>query len=279
MIEAGMAYQELGRMEKLDDAAFDPAKAALLVAQATRPTLKLEPYYRHIQKLKDETLDYIGNQPSKASINLRIEALIQVTVRRYGYGGSEEVEIDPDGADLARVIDARCGSSEALAIIFLSISRPLNWPSTAVGLPGRVMVRLNDSSERKIIDPMSGGKEMTPEILRGVVKALSGLGAELGPGQIQELGNRDICNRLIDRRKDLLLKNKQFEDALKLLEVSILLSPNSIKLWHEYGLLNARLDYIDTAVESLEKVLKLQCGEDTRYKTSVLLKELRARQS
>ena len=96
MIEAGMAYQELGRMEKLDDAAFDPAKAALLVAQATRPTLKLEPYYRHIQKLKDETLDYIGNQPSKASINLRIEALIQVTVRRYGYGGSEEVEIDPE---------------------------------------------------------------------------------------------------------------------------------------------------------------------------------------
>ena len=57
----------------------------------------------------------------------------------------------------------------------------------------------------------------------------------------------------------------------------VLFAPHQADLWHEVGLLHARLDHIKDAVRALEEYLRQTGGEDVGYNASVLLQELRAK--
>jgi hypothetical protein len=57
----------------------------------------------------------------------------------------------------------------------------------------------------------------------------------------------------------------------------VLFAPHQADLWHEVGLLHARLDHIKDAVRALEEYLHQTGGEDVGYNASVLLQELRAK--
>ena len=85
---------------------------------------------------------------------------------------------------------------------------------------------------------------------------------------------------LLSLQNDLksgLLDEERFFDALDVIEAALMIAPDDAMLWREAGLLNARLDQIEAAVVALENFLRLDQGDEHRYRTSTLLQELRAR--
>ena len=78
-------------------------------------------------------------------------------------------------------------------------------------------------------------------------------------------------------RKSVLLSTKRLEEAASLLDIALRIAPEEPSLWRECGLLNARLDNVQLAVDALEKYLRLGTGEASRYNTTILLQELRGR--
>ena len=271
---------ELTRLAKLEDHHIDLAGAALTLAAVTRPRVPVDPYRRHLEKLVGEVAAYAGGTGGAVpDLDLRIEALSQVISRRYGYGGEGTGDNDPEDANLMRVIDRRSGISVAIGILFLHVARCLEWPAVGINFPVRFLLRLDDDGQRTIIDPFSGGKAVSPVDMRAMMKAAAGSQAELKPFRYRELDNRGILLHLHNNVKVRLLHEDRLEEALDVVETMLLFAPGSTNLWREAGLLNVRLDHVKEAVAMLEEFLRRSTGDASRYRTSILLQELRGRLS
>ena len=64
---------------------------------------------------------------------------------------------------------------------------------------------------------------------------------------------------------------------LRIIEAMLMFQPDQINLWHEAGLLYARMDRIVDAIRALEEFLgRTQTGKKS-HKVAMLLQELRTR--
>ena len=259
-----------------EDGAIDLFESALVLAAADRPRARLEPYRRHMEGIISEVRTYVGGTEPLVPLGLRIEGLVQVIIKRYGYGGTQEVFDDLDAVNMMRVIDSRSGMPIVIGILFMQTARTLGWDICGLDFPGRFLVRLEAGGERRILDPFAGGTVVEPRDMRDMFKAIAGNHVELRAEHYRDMGNRDILLRLQGNIKIRLLREERFDDALETLEVMLLFAPDKLELWRETGLLHARLDHIKDAIRALEEYLR-RCGTDeTRYNTSMLLQELRA---
>ena len=259
-----------------EDGAIDLFESALVLAAADRPRARLEPYRRHMEGIISEVRTYVGSTEPLVPLGLRIEGLVQVIIKRYGYGGTQEVFDDLDAVNMMRVIDSRSGMPIVIGILFMQTARTLGWDICGLDFPGRFLVRLEAGGERRILDPFAGGAVVEPRDMRDMFKAIAGNHVELRAEHYRDMGNRDILLRLQGNIKIRLLREERFDDALETLEVMLLFAPDKPELWRETGLLHARLDHIKDAIRALEEYLR-RCGTDeTRYNTSMLLQELRA---
>ncbi|MGJ3261579.1 MAG: tetratricopeptide repeat protein [Rhodospirillales bacterium] len=256
---------------------MDIAEAALLAGAFDRPALPLDRYRRHLEKLETKVGDYarIGDGPVPVAV--MIDALRQVLARHYGYGGGETNGTDEDCFDLTRVIDSRTGSSDALAILYAATARRLGWDAEIIHIPGRMLIRLQAEGERLVADPLGDGRTLEPADIRSILKAFDGNESELAPDGLKVLSDKKALLHLLAGRKSVLLRAKRLEDAARVLDLALRIAPEEPTLWRECGLLNARLDRIQAAVDALEEYLRLGAGESARYNTTILLQELRTR--
>lgn len=269
---------QLIEVGKADDEAIDLMKTALILASADRPGVSIDPYLRHVEQLTSDVFEYASNFPnSEDPLNIQIEALVQVIVRRYGYGGSESVFNDLEAANLMRVIDNRSGLPVAIGILFIAVARAQDWAITGLDFPGRFLLRLDARGVRKIIDPFADGAIIEAHDMRAMFKAFVGNQVELAPEHYRDMGNRDILARLQGNIKSRLIQNERWEEALEVIETMLMFQPNQANLWHEAGLLYAQIDRIVDAIHAFENFLSKTTAEEKRYKISMLLQELRNR--
>lgn len=253
------------------------AEAALLMGALDRPALPLARYHRHLEKLAGQVGDYARIKDGTVPVAVMVEALRQVLSRHYGYGGGDTEGADEDCFDMTRIIDARIGASEGLSILYAETARRLGWAAELVQIPGRMLVRLESLGERMIVDPLGDGCTLDPAAIRSMVKAYGGNEAELTPDGLKVLNDTEALLRLLAGKKSYLLRNKRLEEVAQLLQRALLIAPEEPTLWRECGLLNARLDRIQAAVDALEEYLRLGAGDSARYNTTILLQELRGR--
>ncbi len=267
----------LVRFGALADGRIDPAETALVLGSVERPGVSMEPYRRHLKRLAAEAAAYADSADGPGGLGLRVETLAQVIARRYGYGGAEDAYDDPDSANLMRVIDRRRGLPVALGIIYIHVARALGWPICGIDFPARFLVRLEDDGNRVILDPFDGGRLLSAKDMRDLFKAVAGNHAELTPAHYRALEIRDVLVRLQNNIKVRLLRAENLEEAVETVETMLLFAPGRAALWREAGLLHARLDNVPAAVAALEEYLRHSTGDPARYRTSVLLQELRGR--
>ncbi len=260
---------------RLPDREIDLAETALILATAERPGVPLTRYRRHLTRIANAVGAYAGDDAG--DLDRRIEALVQVIARRYGYKGAEDAFEDPGGANLTRVIDGRCGLPVAIGIVYLQAARAQGWTACGIDFPARFFIRLEAGSRRAIVDPFDGGRVMTARAMRAFFKAAAGNEAELTPAHYQAMGSRDVLLRLQNNIRIRHIKGERFAEALETVETMLLLAPDNGSLWRDAGMLNLHIDNIRAAVAALEEYLSRSGDDPVRYRTSVLLQELRGR--
>ncbi|MEX2451698.1 MAG: tetratricopeptide repeat protein [Rhodospirillales bacterium] len=253
-------------------------ETALFLATAVDKRARIMPYIRHLKHLTSDVTSYLGRDLETADITLRAEALRQVLAKRYGYGPVPEDGADiREAANFMRLIDTRAGTGAALAVLYVHVAQTLGWDVSAVNFPGRSLVRLEAGGIRGIFDPSDGFLLRAPQDLRRLLKEIVGEQAELAPGHYAKLDNRALLIRFQDRLKLYLLETERYFEAADIIDTTLLFAPLDAALWREAGHLHARLDNITAAVSALENFMRLSEGSEKRYRTSLLLQELRAR--
>ncbi|MBC8269590.1 MAG: tetratricopeptide repeat protein [Rhodospirillaceae bacterium] len=271
--------RRLNAFGKLADDELGLTETALVLARAERPGIDPAVYERHLEKLTDDVAAYAGKDAGspKGGLEMRVEALQQVIARRAGYGGSDDAYEDAECANLMRVIDRREGLPTLLGIIYIHVARALGWEIHGLDFPPRFLVRLEFAGARCILDPFDGGKVMEPFDLRDIYKAVSGPQVEIQPRHTEAMSNRAIILRSRRNAKVLHLRSENLEGALDVVETLLMLAPVEPALWREAGILNARLDRVPDAVAALEQYLETAGADASRFRTSILLQELRGR--
>lgn len=271
--------RRLSSIGMLEDNELGLSETALILAGAERPGIDAKVYERHLEKLTYDVAAYAGKDADSKTngMLIRIEALQQIIAKRYGYGGSDDAYENFECTNLMRVIDRRNGLPTLLGIIYLHVARALGWTMDGLDFPPRFLIRIEFSGERRILDPFCGGQILEPFDLRGLYKAVSGPHVEITPEHTQLMTNREIILRSQRNAKVLHLRSDHIEQALDVVDTLLLIAPKNPALWREAGILNARLDRVKEAVAALEEFLSHAGADASRYRTSILLQELRER--
>jgi regulator of sirC expression with transglutaminase-like and TPR domain len=250
------------------------AEAALALAARDRPAADSLPYRRHLAALAHD----IGRAAAPArTIGERIAACNDVVFGKYGYQGDTATYDDLQNANLMRVIDRRRGLPIALGILYIHGGRAQGWQMSGLAFPGHFLVRLEHDGERAIIDPFNLGTLRSPTDLREILKATAGSAAELEPAHYAPVGDRQVLLRLQNNIKLRLVRSRQLDKALSVVEDMLLFAPDHADLWREAGLLHAHFDNYRAAIAALEEFLRRAGGVAARQRTAALLRQLKER--
>lgn len=270
------ASAALRRIGALSEDQLSPAivsEGALWLAKWAQPDLKLAPYHRHLNTLVDETRAYIADDRHDHAFVL--EAVRQVLARHYGYIGWADPQEGEGEGNLARTIDHRRGQATPLAILYAHVLNALGCTVEFLDFSPRLLIGIQHANGRTLLDPFDGGRLLTAQALRRLLKNHHGELGELTPGQLNPLAPRKVLLRLQHDLKVHHLRHAAPEAAVHALEGALFLAPNTPSLWRELGVLLARHDHFPDAIQALERFLQLPGSDAHRYTASQLLQRLR----
>jgi regulator of sirC expression with transglutaminase-like and TPR domain len=249
-------------------------EAALALASFDRPRVGLARYRQHLAALARDVGRHDG---SGGGLVARARALNEIILLKHGYAGDELTYDDLQNANLMRVVDRRRGLPVALGILYLHASRAQGWDSVGLAFPGHFLIRLGDGAERLILDPFHGGKVCDAASLRELLKAMAGQEVELSPEHYAPVADRDVLLRLQNNLKSRLLQAGHAERAVAVVETMLLLAPDLSELWHEAGLLHARLGNMRAAMRAIEEFIVRAPDGMARHQAASLLQQLKSK--
>jgi regulator of sirC expression with transglutaminase-like and TPR domain len=275
LLSPAEAKRQLARLGGAPDSSIDLIEAGLVLASFDHPSRDPENY----RTLLGEMAEALRKIKSGAdSVSDRIAVLGTVLTGQFGLVGDDRDDDRLDSANLMQVLDRRRGPANSLGLIWLHLGRQMGWPVEALAFPGHFLLRLaDDHGRRVIIDPFWGGRTCDAAILRDLLKAAAGLGAELEPAHYAAQSNREILLRLQTSIKLRYLRHAELALALRTVEEMLLFAPDEIALWREAGLMQLRQGNLRASIAALEQFVTRAPNSAARHRTCVLLEDLRTR--
>lgn len=268
----GEAEVALAALATQPDESIEVAEAALLLSVLGGRAVDLVPYRRHLSDVAAKVGD-----AGAASLGDRVEALNEVILGAFGYHGDTQTYDDLDNADLARVIDRRKGLPVALGILYLHAAKAQGWSAAGLGFPGHFLIRIDHDGAAAVVDPFHDGRVLDAAGLRALLKATSGIEAELDPAHWHPVTNRDVLVRL---QSNIKVRCAQLGDdarALQAVEAMLLFAPDMPHLWRDAGDFNVKLGNLSAAVRSLETYVARSGTGPAREEAERLLSRIRRR--
>ncbi len=106
---------------------------------------------------------------------------------------------------------------------------------------------------------------------------MAGQDAELAPQHFAPVSDRDVLLRLQNNIKSRLLQAGRAEPALRVVQTMLLLASDLAELWHEAGMLNARLGNMRAAMEALQEFIARAPEGGARHQAAALLQQLKSK--
>lgn len=254
------------------------ARTALYIAALDQPGLSLERYEIHIRRLAEEVRDRhdaLVHAGARDAVETRLAALKHIVADKYDYTGDNNTYDDLQNASLIRVIDRRRGMPIALGILYIQIGRNLGWPLHGLNIPGHFVCRIDQEGQRLIFDPFNKCTILQAPDLRQLVKKTLGPNAELSVNYYEPADNRTILVRLQNNIKLRRIEAEDYEGALRIVEAMRAIDPAEYRLLLDAGVLYARTNRLQSAIETLEDYINKAPGDRDRREAALLLQQLR----
>ena len=113
--------------------------------------------------------------------------------------------------------------------------------------------------------------------LREMLKATAGQEIELTPEHYEPVSDRDVLLRLQNNLKSRLLQAGRQEQAARVVDTMLMLAPELAELWHESGILHARLGNMRASVNALEEFVRRAPEGMERHQAAAFLQQLKSK--
>ena len=191
-----------------------------------------------------------------------LPALTRVLFDEEGFRGDEESYDEPSNSSVGRVLARRRGMPITLSIVAMEVGKLAGLRLTGIGLPGHFVVGGPDLPEGMYLDPFGGGALCDAEALSRRLGAIFGAPVALGSDALRPDPARTILARVLLNLRRSYERRNRWEDALRALELSEALEPQSGPLLRERGLLLLKCGRGAEAVVALEAYVETAGAED-----------------
>ena len=245
------------------------ARAALLIAQAERPGLDLDPYS---EQLAEWSAALEARVHPAAEPSAQLEAANQLLFGELGFHGNEDDYADPRNLLLDHVIERRTGIPVTLAIVYVEVCRRAGLDVRGVGLPGHVIVRHGESPGARdpaadhgattsheatpYIDVFRGGTLLSVADCERIVRSIYGGRTPFEMHNLDAVTPRQLLRRLLHNLKAGALRRGDEGQAGRAIELLLALAPWDLEEIRDRGRLRERLGDYATALPDLETYLR-----------------------
>lgn len=240
------------RIVQRPDPAFDLARAALLVAAESSPTLDVE---GQLAILERWAIDLRALLTPEMNNLQKLARLRRFLFDELGFRGDHDDYYNPSNSLLHEVMVRRRGIPLTLSILFLEMGWRIGIPLEGVGFPGRFLVRLTGEERDLLLDPFTRGMSVHEEDCRHILKEISGGRIEFQERLLASVTKRDMIARLLLNLKGAYLRVHQDEQALSAVERLLVIHPEDAEERRDRGLLLYRLQRYGPAFDALRDYL------------------------
>ncbi len=267
----------LDQLTYLKDQDIDLALGALALAVPMHAGISVDRYVHHLRKLSEDVgVHYTRLLKGGADdgVEAQLQALRSVMVDQYAYVGDAERYDDLQNASLIRVIDRAKGMPITLCILYIHSARAQGWDICGLNIPGHFLCRIEKNGQRIMFDPFDEAEVVEAQGLRAIVKKALGENAELSAEYYEAVSNRDILMRLQNNIKFRQIEMEDYAGGLETVELMRKIDPDEYRLLLDAGVLYARTDQPEKAIDSLVGYIEKAPNSRDRMEAELLLQQL-----
>ncbi|WP_413160142.1 SirB1 family protein [Capilliphycus salinus ALCB114379] len=244
-------YQEINR----PDEQINLAKAALYIAQEQFLSLDPEEYLNALDEMAAEVLERLDEQRYPLKV---IKILNQYLFEDLGFEGNRSNYYDPNNSFLNQVIDRRTGIPITLSVVYLEITKLIDFPMVGIGMPGHFLVRPDFEGAGIYVDVFNQGEILFPEDCQVKLTEVYGQQVKLRPQFLTPVTSRQILARMLTNLKVIYMNTGEILKAVSAIERILLLFPEAQNERRDRGILYYQLERWTEARQDLEIYLKNQ---------------------
>lgn len=235
------------------------------------PDLDVSKYVSDLRALRESfRLDLDANSDPTS----RIKALGSYVFRTCGFRGNMEDHYDPRNNFLNEVMDRRSGIAITISIVYAEIARGAGLEMRLISFPGRVLVGYNDI----IIDPLVGGQILVHSDLQVILEEIGAHNLEVPSQMVAEATPERILVRMARNLKHSYIHSYAHQKALQCTQFALALENDSAEDLRDAGLLRARLQDRDGALNDLNRYLELNPNGDDIDHVLEIIHQMRSSQ-
>lgn len=248
------------------------ARPALLIARAEYPGLDVEAYE---ERLHDLGAHLEARIHPAADLRSQLEEAHRLLFDEYGFHGNEDEYSDPRNLYLNDVIDRRIGIPVTLAIVYVEVCRAAGIDARPVGLPGHVIVRVENTEGPVLVDPFHRGRELSDEECRRLVRGVFGRRTPFREHFLEPVTARQLIQRLLHNLKAGYLQRADEERAGRTIELLLAMFPWDLDELRDRGMLRERVGDLPAALADLEQYVRYRGGARDIQTVSEAVRSLR----
>lgn len=233
------------------------ARLALLMAQVEYPDLDIASYERRLLSLS-QSLE-VRIHPA-ADTRTQLAELHKLLFDECAFRGNELEYNDPKNLYINDVIDRATGIPATLAVIYVTVAQRAGIRALPVGLPSRVIVRIDSSDGPVFSDQFDRGRELTEDECKSIVRSVYGRRNQWREHFLDPITPRQLIQRLIHNLKATYLQRGDEERAGRMIELLLAMYPWDLDEVRDRGMLRERVGSYDEALEDLEQYVRYRIG-------------------
>lgn len=215
---------EMAKLLKGPEQNIDLFHAALLIARLDDAELDTAHYREQLDDMANEIKERAGE---KATPVERIDALREFLFEENGFHGSRSDYYNPANSYVNQVLDDREGIPITLSLVFMELARRLGVEGVVgIPLPSHFVVQhIPKEGPAELIDVFEGGRRISIAEAAEVVRMNTG--RTLQDADLLPATRRSILVRMLANLVDIALKKESFADAIRYLDLTIVISPDA----------------------------------------------------
>lgn len=266
-----------------EDSQIDLAQAALLIASIEYPDLDRAQSLAHLDALARRVRgllalpepDAVPQLPDDIKPLVVIDALNKVLFEDEGFRGNQGDYYNPDNSFLNRVLELHTGIPITLSLLYIEVSRRVGIQIDGIGFPYHFMVRHQWDQSVVYIDPFAGGTLLTEHDCEEHLRRIARHRVRLHPQWFEPITHKHMLTRMLNNLKHIYMDKEDYEHALTICDLIILLIPQTGTERRDRGLMHLQLKHYGHALHDLNAYLELAPNADDRYEIRTHIKTIR----
>ncbi|MFQ5920120.1 MAG: SirB1 family protein [Thermoplasmata archaeon] len=245
-------YEEMEQL--LKEEPLDLIHAATLLGRLGPSPSEVRPVSEELDRIGAEVRDRLQDAPPDED---PLQVLNRYLFDDFGLRGNEDDYYDPRNSFLGEVLGRKTGLPITLSLVYIEAGRRAGLRLAGVGFPGHFLVRFESEGGPRFVDPFHAGRVLEEEDLKGLLRERSGQEIPLDPAFLRPASEREILTRMLHNLKGLYMTSEEFEKLLQVLDLLLLLDPQTSLDLRDRGLVHYELGEFPKARNDLLAYLEL----------------------